>query len=57
MTAGGAQTDRDKMREEILKLNGERDEKLKKIFTADQFKKFTPRDLCCHKPRTPSIYI
>ena len=40
MTAGGAQPDRDKMREEVLKLNGERDEKLKKVFTADQFKKF-----------------
>ena len=32
MTAGGAQPDRDKMREEMQKLTGERDEKLKKVF-------------------------
>ncbi len=40
MMAGGGQPDRDKMREEMQKLNADRDEKLKKIFTADQYKKF-----------------
>jgi hypothetical protein len=40
MRAGGAQPDRDQMREKMQKLNDDRDEKLKKIFTADQFKKW-----------------
>ena len=38
--AGGAQPDREKMREDFQKLATERDEKLKKIFTEDQFKKW-----------------
>jgi len=40
MRAGGAQPDRDQMREKMQKLNDDRDEKLKKIFTPDQFKKW-----------------
>jgi len=40
MRAGGGQPDRDKMRESMQKLAGERDDKLKTIFTADQFKKW-----------------
>jgi protein CpxP len=39
MRAGGA-PDREQMREKMQKLAGERDEKLKKIFTEDQFKKW-----------------
>lgn len=40
MMAGGGQPDRDKMREGRQKLMGDRDDKLKTIFTADQFKKW-----------------
>ena len=40
MMAGGGQPDREQMREKMQKLSGERDEKLKKIFTEDQFKKW-----------------
>jgi hypothetical protein len=40
MRAGGGQIDRDAMRAEMEKRNAERDEKLKKVWTADQFKKF-----------------
>jgi periplasmic protein CpxP/Spy len=39
MRAGGA-PDREQMREKNQKLAAERDEKLKKIFTEDQFKKW-----------------
>ena len=39
MRAGGA-PDRDQMREKNQKLAADRDEKLKKIFTEDQFKKW-----------------
>jgi len=53
MTAGGAQPDRDKMREEVQKLNGERDEKLKKVFTADQFKKFKDEIEATLRPQRP----
>src|SRR5882757_1625884 len=35
MTAGGGQPDRDKMRENMQKMAGERDDKLKNIFSAD----------------------
>jgi hypothetical protein len=38
--AGGAQPDREAMREKMQKMNDERDEKLKKVFTEDQFKKW-----------------
>jgi periplasmic protein CpxP/Spy len=40
LRAGGGQIDREAMRAEMEKRNGERDEKLKKIWSADQFKKF-----------------
>lgn len=40
MRAGGGQPDRSAMREKFQKLAEERDEKLKGIFTADQFKKW-----------------
>ena len=40
MRAAGGAPDRDQMREKSQKLAGERDEKLKKIFTEDQFKKW-----------------
>jgi periplasmic protein CpxP/Spy len=40
MRAGGGAPDREAMREKMQKLGNERDEKLKKIFTEDQFKKW-----------------
>jgi uncharacterized UPF0160 family protein len=40
MRAGGGAPDRDAMREKMQKMSAERDEKLKKIFTEDQFKKW-----------------
>ena len=40
MRAGGGAPDRDQIREKMQKLGSERDEKLKKIFTEDQFKKW-----------------
>jgi periplasmic protein CpxP/Spy len=40
MRAAGGQPDRDKMMEGRKKLADERDEKLKKIFTDDQYKKW-----------------
>ena len=40
MRANGGEPDRDAMREKMLKLNIDRDEQLKLIFTEDQFKKW-----------------
>lgn len=40
MRAGGGQPDREQMREKGQKLTTERDDKLKKIFNEDQFKKW-----------------
>ena len=40
MRSAGGPPDRDQMREKMQKLAGERDDKLKKIFTDDQFKKW-----------------
>ena len=40
MRAGGGQPDRDAMREKSQKLSNDRDDKLKGIFSADQFKKW-----------------
>jgi periplasmic protein CpxP/Spy len=40
MRAGGGQPDREAMRAEMEKMNADRDDKLKKVFSADQFKKF-----------------
>lgn len=40
MMAGGGQPDREKMREVFEKLGTDRDEKLKKVFSEEQFKKW-----------------
>jgi hypothetical protein len=40
MRAAGGPPDRDKMREQMQKLANDRDDKLKAIFTDDQFKKW-----------------
>lgn len=40
MMSGGGTPDRDAMRAKFQKLGAERDDKLKKIFTDDQFKKW-----------------
>ena len=40
MRAAGGTPDRDAMRDKMLKMNIDRDEKLKAIFTDDQFKKW-----------------
>ncbi len=40
MMSGGGQPDRDAMREKFQKLSAERDDKLKKIFTDEQYKKW-----------------
>ncbi|MET0243471.1 MAG: hypothetical protein ABW174_08380 [Flavitalea sp.] len=40
MRAGGGQVDRDAMRAEMEKSTNDRDDKLKKVWTAEQFKKF-----------------
>jgi periplasmic protein CpxP/Spy len=40
MRAGGGQVDREAMRTEMEKMTTDRDEKLKKVWSADQFKKF-----------------
>ncbi|THU41969.1 hypothetical protein FAM09_07660 [Niastella caeni] len=40
MRASGGAPDREQMREKNQKLIGERDDKLKKVFTEDQFKKW-----------------
>lgn len=40
MRAGGGTPDRDAMREKSQKMSGDRDDKLKAIFSADQFKKW-----------------
>ena len=53
MMAGGGQPDRDKMHAEMQKLNDERDEKLKKIFTADQYKKFKDEIEPTLRPQRP----
>ena len=40
MRAGGGQPDREAMRTEMEKMVTDRDEKLKKVWSAEQFKKF-----------------
>jgi protein CpxP len=40
MRGGGNPPDRDQMREKFQKMNTDRDEKLKKIFTEEQYKKW-----------------
>lgn len=40
MRGGGGQPDREQMREKMQKMNADRDEKLKKIFNEEQYKKW-----------------
>jgi len=40
MRAAGGAPDRDAIRDKMMKLAGERDEKLKKVYTDEQFKKW-----------------
>jgi hypothetical protein len=53
MRAGGGQPDREKMMETRKKLADERDEKLKKIFTGDQFKKWKDEIEPTTRPQRP----
>lgn len=53
MMAGG-NPDRDKMRSEMMKMNGDRDDKLKKIFTDDQFKKWKDEIEPSLRPQRPA---
>jgi len=53
MRAAGGQPDREKMMETRKKLADERDEKLKKIFTADQFKKWKDEIEPTTRPQRP----
>jgi len=52
MMAGGS-PDRDKMREEMQKMSAERDDKLKKIFTEEQFKKWKDEIEPSLRPQRP----
>lgn len=54
MRAGGGQPDREKMMETRKKLMDERDEKLKKIFTAEQFKKWKDEIEPTTRPQRPA---
>jgi len=53
MRAGGGQPDREKMMEGRKKLADERDEKLKKIFSDDQFKKWKDEIEPTTRPQRP----
>jgi periplasmic protein CpxP/Spy len=53
MAAGGA-PDRDAMRAKMQKIGGERDDKLKKIFTDDQFKKWKDEIEPTTRPQRPA---
>jgi periplasmic protein CpxP/Spy len=52
--AGGGQPDRDAMRDKMQKLMGERDDKLKKIFTDDQYKKWKDEIEPTTRPQRPN---
>src|SRR5258706_15686327 len=52
MMSGGS-PDRDKMRAEMQKLSGDRDDKLKNIFTDDQFKKWKDEIEPSLRPQRP----
>ena len=54
MRAGGGTPDRDKMMEGRKKLVDERDDKLKKIFTDDQFKKWKDEIEPSMRPQRPA---
>jgi len=52
--AAGGQPDRDAMREKMKKLADERDEKLKKIFTDEQYKKWKDEIEPTTRPQRPA---
>jgi protein CpxP len=52
--AGGGQPDRDAMREKMKKFADERDEKLKKIFTDEQYKKWKDEIEPTTRPQRPA---
>ena len=54
MRAAGGQPDRDKMMETRKKFADERDEKLKKIFTDEQFKKWKDEIEPTTRPQRPN---
>jgi len=54
MRAAGGQPDREKMMETRKKLADERDEKLKKIFTDEQFKKWKDEIEPTTRPQRPN---
>jgi|SRR5450432_2117267 periplasmic protein CpxP/Spy len=54
MMAGGGQPDRDAMREKMQKFMAERDDKLKKIFTDDQYKKWKDEIEPTTRPQRPA---
>ena len=54
MMAGGGQPDRDAMREKMKKFADERDDKLKKIFTDDQYKKWKDEIEPSLRPQRPA---
>jgi periplasmic protein CpxP/Spy len=51
--SGGGQPDRDAMREKMQKLSGDRDDKLKKIFTDDLYKKWKDEIEPSMRPQRP----
>ena len=53
MMAAGGTPDRDKMRTEMQKMMGDRDDRLKKIFTDDQFKKWKDEIEPLLRPQRP----
>jgi len=53
MMSGGGMPDRDAMREKMQKFAAERDDKLKKIFTEDQFKKWKDEIEPTTRPQRP----
>ncbi|MDP9230296.1 MAG: hypothetical protein M3O67_06465 [Bacteroidota bacterium] len=54
MMASGGQFDRDKMRETMQKFADDRDEKLKKIWSEAQFKKFKDEIETTLRPQKPA---
>jgi len=54
MKAAGGQPDWDKVKESMKKLADERDEKLKKIWTDDQFKQFKSEIEPALRPQRPA---
>jgi hypothetical protein len=53
MMSGGGTPDRDKMRAEMQKMGADRDDKLKKIFSDDQFKKWKDEIEPSLRPQRP----